>query len=476
MSIALTVLKSKKFQRYRPSFYYAVYLHYLKLMGENGWYTYDDQIVFALALLLLYPPLAQEIQNTYEHIIIDEFQDFTPAQLALVNLVGDAYGNIFAVGDEEQDIRVKEVKNLSFDFLCQNQPFEKHHLNVNFRSVQEILDLAHSVRHQHNMLWSPQQAARGSRGELPTLLRVFAPSSPLDGENGISNHLLQAMVDAALYHADRLPEVDAGSIALIVARANLLEGVQSYLQQLQYPFSVLQNTYKYQSFHVKRVLTYFHLILDNHQDKQMEMLLRYSLTPGLDWQHIRELKKIRQQNGQSLLEVVQDDNLLSQIGVTDQQIASLQQHMNIFLRCFRPDSPFASVWKAISELENGPLTTSPSQEQESELEAVLRDVGQKTVQAAIDHIDSHISFVEEERPYHKLILTSIDHAKSQDFDTVFLLGAHLLNKIWADKKRLYVSISRARQRIFFLVDGNQQISENELLESIPPSLYQELLW
>jgi superfamily I DNA/RNA helicase len=465
------VLKSKKLQSYSPSFYYAVYLHYLSLMGKNGWYTYDDQIVFALALLRMYPHLAREIQNNYEHIIIDEFQDLTPAQFALVDLVSDAYGNIFAVGDEEQDIRVKEVRNLSFDSLSQNHPFEKHHLNINFRSVQEILDLAHSVRHPNNMVLSPQEAARGSRGELPTLIRVCAPSSPLDGKNGISNHLLQAMVDAALYQAERLPEVDAGSIALIVARANLLERVQSYIQQLQYPFSVLKNTYKYQSFHVKHVLTYFRLILDSHQDEEMEILLRHCLVPGFTWQQVKELKKIMRQNGQSLLEVVQDDNLLSQIGVTDQQISSLQQHMNIFLRRFSPDTAFFHLWEAISKLEDGPFTASTFQEQDAELEAVLRDVGQKTVRAAIDHIDSHISFVEEGRLYNKLILTSIDHAKSQDFDTVFLLGAHLLDKIWKDRKRLYVSISRARQRFFFLVDGNQQISENELLGSIPEQYY-----
>jgi len=52
-----------------------------------------------------------------------------------------------------------------------------------------------------------------------------------------------------------------------------------------------------------------------------------------------------------------------------------------------------------------------------------------------------------------LIVTTIDHAKSQAFDTVFLLGAQALNINNPNHRaRLYVSVSRARQRFFFLVD------------------------
>ena len=73
--------------------------------------------------------------------------------------------------------------------------------------------------------------------------------------------------------------------------------------------------------------------------------------------------------------------------------------------------------------------------------------------------------MEEHRESADLILTTIDHAKSQAFDTVFLLRADHL----ASKNRLYVAISRAKQRLFLLVDG--QVSEEQkrksLLYSIP---------
>src|SRR5947209_2668580 len=89
---------------------YDVYLRYLLLRGERGTYTYDDQILFALAILQNHPHIAKTYQRIYEHIIIDEFQDLTAAEAKFVNILSRKLRNIMAFGDPQQDIRAKEKR------------------------------------------------------------------------------------------------------------------------------------------------------------------------------------------------------------------------------------------------------------------------------------------------------------------------------------------------------------------------------
>lgn len=46
--------------------HYAVYLEFLQLMGQAKWYNFDDQVLFALAILRSHSELAKEYQNFYE--------------------------------------------------------------------------------------------------------------------------------------------------------------------------------------------------------------------------------------------------------------------------------------------------------------------------------------------------------------------------------------------------------------------------
>ena len=104
-----------------------------------------------------------------------------------------------------------------------------------------------------------------------------------------------------------------------------------------------------------------------------------------------------------------------------------------------------------------------------------------TIREAVEEIQQHISYLKSSQKHTGLTLTTIDHAKSEEFDTVFLLGAHLLkNKINdqvspSDKRRMYVSLSRARQHLFLVINGEQAL-HNELLVSIPKHLYEERVW
>jgi superfamily I DNA/RNA helicase len=91
-----------------------------------------------------------------------------------------------------------------------------------------------------------------------------------------------------------------------------------------------------------------------------------------------------------------------------------------------------------------------------------------TIKDAVEDIKSHITFLEKHQGRSDLVLTTIEHSKSQEFATVFILG---IDKVF--KKRLYVAVSRAKQRLFILGD-KQAFEKNELLARMPHNYYTEL--
>src|SRR5207244_896979 len=97
--------------------YYAIYVEYLFLLGEKGIYTYDDQILFALAILRTLPGVSKDYQRLYEHIIVDEFQDFTPVESELVRVLSQEHQNVMVFGDDIQGIRPNNTKQAAVSLI-----------------------------------------------------------------------------------------------------------------------------------------------------------------------------------------------------------------------------------------------------------------------------------------------------------------------------------------------------------------------
>ena len=65
---------------------------------------YDDQMVYALRILRQVPEILHEFQARYHYFCVDEAQDTSRIQHAIVSLLAGAGGNLFLVGDEDQSI------------------------------------------------------------------------------------------------------------------------------------------------------------------------------------------------------------------------------------------------------------------------------------------------------------------------------------------------------------------------------------
>ncbi len=129
-----------------------VYAEYLKQMIEQSLYDYDDMILRVVHALELFPPLKSDLQEQYQYILVDEFQDTNDAQMRILrNLTDyDDQPNIMVVGDDDQAIfrfQGADISNIQ-SFTKSYQNANTIVLSDNYRSNQSVIDVAESVSAQ----------------------------------------------------------------------------------------------------------------------------------------------------------------------------------------------------------------------------------------------------------------------------------------------------------------------------------------
>lgn len=132
----------------------SVYEAYRELVHERGFYDYADMLVEVIAQLEQHPDMLADVQERFNYVLIDEFQDTTPAQLRLAHLVSGHHAadvpNLMAVGDDDQSIfkfNGAELNNM-LGFERNYSGAKRIVLLKNYRSTQQVLDSAKQVIEQ----------------------------------------------------------------------------------------------------------------------------------------------------------------------------------------------------------------------------------------------------------------------------------------------------------------------------------------
>jgi DNA helicase-2/ATP-dependent DNA helicase PcrA len=129
-----------------------VYSLYQAELYKNALYDYDDMILFVIKAISENGNLKADLQEKYQYIMIDEFQDTNESQFQLVlELTKNSYlndnPNVLAVGDDDQAIfkfQGAEINNI-YNFINNFKQTKVIVLDKNYRSTQNILDFARNV-------------------------------------------------------------------------------------------------------------------------------------------------------------------------------------------------------------------------------------------------------------------------------------------------------------------------------------------
>ena len=125
----------------------AAFSAYRDALHNAGRLDFDDQIYLAIELLLADPDLRAEVRAEARTLLVDEFQDLTPAHLLLIRLIAGPAADVFGVGDDDQVIYGYAGADPGFliDYRRYFPAAATYDLQVNYRCPPAIVDAARTL-------------------------------------------------------------------------------------------------------------------------------------------------------------------------------------------------------------------------------------------------------------------------------------------------------------------------------------------
>ncbi len=232
-----------------------IYDQYLAEMRQAELFDYDDMILNVVQAIEQYPDLRFNLQERYQYIMVDEFQDTNLAQLRILfNLTDTPHGdapNIMAVGDDDQAIysfQGADVGNIH-RFRKRYPNHASVVLTDNYRSSQEILNRAREIITQasgrletsmdidkHLLAHANNTSSQVTLSSLPSRQEEFAWIAESIQENITKGIKPSEIAVIARCHSDLialLPYLNHGGIAVNYERRdNVLDDERVQLLEL----------------------------------------------------------------------------------------------------------------------------------------------------------------------------------------------------------------------------------------------------
>ncbi|WP_129631748.1 ATP-dependent helicase [Candidatus Oscillochloris fontis] len=148
-------------------YYRDLYRLYEEVRHERGWITFDDMLLLGWELLVRHADLRQYWQQSYDAVLVDEFQDVSLAQAEMLDLLVAQHRNVMAIGDDDQTIYgFRGAQMAFFRGFAQRYNAQIYEMTDNFRCRVGHVVLANRViaqnreRHPKTLV-----AARGWGGQ-----------------------------------------------------------------------------------------------------------------------------------------------------------------------------------------------------------------------------------------------------------------------------------------------------------------------
>ena len=442
-----------------------IYKAYNAELREHQLMDYDDQMVYAYTMLQRFPWLREHFQQQYPYICVDEAQDTSKIQHAIIALLASRTENLFMVGDEDQSIY--GFRAAYPDALLE---FEQHHpgarvllMEENFRSDASIVRAAdrfiqkNTLRHEKHM-----QPARPQQREIREI--------PLASRKAQYSYLLKVAEDctsqtAVLYrdHECALPLID------------LLErnGVPYKMRNADIGF-----------FTNRVVLDICNIIrlAENPLNTELFMQLYYKLGTYLRKQDAQSIADISQLEGLSVWDVALKHGGLN--AYTKGKVRAIQTHMRNMLK----ENAGRAVHRIVEYMGYREyMERSEIKDTKLDILRILADQ-EDSPRHLVDRLEKLRQVLKEKSSERDcpFILSTIHASKGLEYDSVYLLDvidgvlpAQIPKDLkkaekaeleaYEEERRLfYVGITRAKDQLYvFTMKTQHSAFCDELFQRTP---------
>lgn len=485
------------------------YQTYQQLMLENNFLDFADLISYTIELFRKRPNIRKYYLNQFKYIMVDEFQDTNIAQYELIKLLvnstspqsnnrprlekeeqGKGQSNLVVVGDDDQSIykfrgaSVSNILKIKQDF----PNIAELTLIDNYRSSQEILDLAYNFIQANNP--NRLEPQLGINKRLKGHNKQKSTIQVIEGKD--LHEELNLVVEKILEIKNENPSSSWNDFAILIRANSSSSEIIPILEAKQIPFNYVANRGLYKKHLISDLINYLKLLDNYHETKSLYRVLNFPKF-RIDALELSHLTQFTNKKAVSLFQAMQDPEILTQLSEdTKSKLSEVIKLLETHTKLSTEKSAIELFVQIIADLEIDRMLSADTLEnaQNRELleqfykriETYTHENEDRTMRGYINFLkleqqageEGAINFDPTSGPESVKLLT-IHSAKGLEFEYVFVVNMvdqrfpsrsqrdaieipeNLIKDILPEgdfhlqeeRRLFYVAITRAKSQIFF---------------------------
>jgi len=445
---------------------YEIYDNYEKALKRANSLDFDDLLLKTVLLLENFGDVRNEIEERYQYLLVDEFQDTNKLQLEISKKLTEKNKNLFVVGDPDQSIyswRNAEPRNLlDFEKLFPEASIIK--LDQNYRSTKSIIAVADKLISNNTERFKRELWTGNKDGNDAVLITARNPSSEAEFVTRELSYLISKGIS---------PE----EIAVMYRVNSQSRNMEDKLEELQIPYRLIGALGFRERREIKDMLAYISILINHNDEVSLSRIINTPRRGISDATYLSFRQAFMSQSQyQSILGYLLNRPWKEDFKVNKRAEAALDRFAEMIADMI-PKAKVLSTESLISEI----IETSgygTYLEEDPDYDNRLRNIEELKVKAReisldiTDPFDKTTEFVqkfalitkvddsvETDEELDKVTLITLHQAKGLEYSVVFIIGfeqgmlPHIRSlddhKEMEEERRLcYVGITRAKERLY----------------------------
>ena len=444
---------------------YEIYDRYEKALRMANSLDFDDLLLKVVLLLENFQDVRDDIENRYQYLLVDEFQDTNKLQLEISRKLTEKNKNIFVVGDPDQSIyswRNAEPRNLlDFEKLFPESSIIK--LDQNYRSTKSIIAVADKLISNNTERFKRELWTGNKDGNDAVLITARNPSSEAEFVTRELSYLINKGIS---------PE----EIAVMYRVNSQSRSMEDKLEELRIPYRLIGALGFRERREIKDMIAYISVLINPNDEISLSRIIN---TPrrGISDATYLSLRQafMSQSQYESILGYLlsrpwrEDFKVNKRAESALDKFAEMISGLNHKVKVLGTESLISEI------IETSGYGTYL--EEDPDYDNRLRNIEELKVKAReislniTDPFEKTIEFVQkfallakaddspEAEKIEKITLITLHQAKGLEYSVVFIIGfeqgmlPHIRSiddpKEMEEERRLcYVGITRAKERLY----------------------------
>lgn len=443
---------------YRMSIIAKIYYRYQTKLKKNNAVDFDDIILHTVKILSENPDVLNTYREKFRYILVDEYQDTNNSQYLLINLLAQGHRNLCVVGDDDQSIykfRGANIGNI-LNFEDDYTDVKKITLDQNYRSTQNILDVANSVISNNKERLGKELWTSNGDGD-----KVFVYTGTNEYEEGryIAHQIKK-------YYDNQGSFSDCAILYRTNAQSRVIEEM---LMRESVPYKVLSGLRFYDRKEIKDTIAYLRVIYNPNDDISLVRIINEPKRK-IGMTTVDKARGIAEKNNISIYEVISHADNYPEFKTATKKLLEFCDIINSLIK-LKDTIPLGELLQRVlndtgymaSLMAENTTESKTRIENLGEFESVIAEFEKNNESGTLGEFLEGISLVSDLDGYDEnedcVVLMTIHSAKGLEFPIVFLSGLEdglfpgpmSLNSdedIEEERRLCYVAITRAKKQLY----------------------------